>query len=180
MRKKSKTKNRLRREPKPGEWLEPEEFAEVIRLTPLISIDLIARSPEGKVLVGRRRHEPAKDKFFVPGGRIGKNETLAMAFARVARDELGVKLRIDQAHFRGVYEHFYRTNRLERKGFGTHYVVLAYEVTVAVNAAGLPADQHGEYAWMTPAELVASPEVHENTKAYFTCTCRHSRRGPGR
>ena len=64
-------------------------------------------------------------------------------------------------------EHFYPTNNLERAGFGTHYVVLAYELTSPVQDALLPKEQHGEYAWLTEAELLNRPKVHENTKAYF-------------
>ena len=74
---------------------------------------------------------------------------------------------IEEARFLGVYEHFYPTNYLGRTGFGTHYVVLAYELTSPVDEALLPKDQHGEYAWRTEAELLNSSEVQENTKAYF-------------
>jgi len=154
-------------EPKPGEWMKPEEFENVIRLTPLVAIDLVVRSPEGRVLVGRRTHEPAKDVFFVPGGRITKNETLAAAFRRISREELAIELTLDNARFLSVNEHIYPTNRFRKKGFGTHYITLAYEVVLSLETAQLPKDQHGEYAWMSPAELVQSPEVHENTKAYF-------------
>jgi colanic acid biosynthesis protein WcaH len=28
-------------------------------------------------------------------------------------------------------------------------------------------EQHSDYVWMTPPELLACHEVHENTKAYF-------------
>ena len=41
-------------EPKPGEWMEAEEFESVVRLTPLVAIDLIVQAPDGKVLVGSR------------------------------------------------------------------------------------------------------------------------------
>ena len=154
-------------EPKPGQWLEPEDFDSVIRLTPQVSIDMIVRSSDGRVLVGHRNHEPAKGYFFVPGGRITKNETLAAAFRRISLAELGAEKKIEEARFLGVYEHFYPTNRLERAGFGTHYVVLAYELRSPVEDALLPKDQHGEYAWQTEAELLTCPQVHENTKAYF-------------
>src|SRR5215470_19571971 len=107
-------------EPKPGEWMKPAEFESVVRLTPLVAIDLVIRSPEGRVLVGRRIHEPAKDVFFVPGGRITKNETLAAAFRRISREELGVELQLDGARFLSVNEHIYPTNRFHKKGFGTH------------------------------------------------------------
>ena len=154
-------------EPKPGQWLEPGDFDSVVRLTPLVAIDMIVRSPDGRVLLGRRNHEPAKGCFFVPGGRITKNETLAAAFRRISLAELGAEKKLEEARFLGVYEHFYPTNRLERAGFGTHYVTLAYELTSPVQDALLPKDQHGEYAWQTEAELLSCPHVHENTKAYF-------------
>ncbi len=139
----------------------------MIRLTPLISIDLIARLTDGRALVGRRIHEPAKGIFFVPGGRISKNETIAAAFQRIARDELGIQVRLEQARFLGAFEHFYSTNRFEQGHYGTHYVVLAYELHLAERPAHLPMEQHGEYAWLTPAEILAHEDVHENTKAYF-------------
>jgi len=157
----------MNHEPEAGARLAPGDFAEVIRLTPLVAIDMIVRAADGRVLLGRRKFEPAKGWFFVPGGRITKNETLAAAFSRIARAELGVELRLAQARFLGVYEHLYPTNHFEQAGFGTHYVVLAYELSSPVPPTGLPADQHGEYAWQTEAELLRSPEVHENTKAYF-------------
>jgi colanic acid biosynthesis protein WcaH len=32
----------------------------------------------------------------------------------------------------------------------------------------MPLSQHGGYRWLTAAELLADPDVHANTKAYFT------------
>ena len=37
-----------------------DEFAEIVRLAPLVSIDLIIRDKEQKVLVALRTNEPAK------------------------------------------------------------------------------------------------------------------------
>ena len=158
----------MKPEPKPGERLAPEDFNNAVRLTPLVAIDLIIRSPEGRVLVGRRRNEPAKGTFFTTGGRITKNETLANAFNRISLAELGVKRHIEEATFLGVFEHFYSTNNQEVPGFGTHYVVLAYEITAQENDLRLPQDQHGEFAWMPVADLLRNSNVHENVKAYFS------------
>jgi colanic acid biosynthesis protein WcaH len=154
-------------EPIPGQRLEPEDFDSMVRLTPLVAIDLVVRSPDGRVLVGRRKSEPAKGWYFTTGGRITKNETLAAAFRRISLAELGVQKRIEEARFLGLYEHFYATNHHERAGFGTHYVVLAHELTSPIQDLPLPMDQHGEFAWLTEAELLLHPEVHPNTKAYF-------------
>src|SRR5574340_1126592 len=113
-------------EPMPGQRLAAGDFDSVVRLTPLVALDPVVRSPEGRVLVGRRRNEPAKGFFFTTGGRITKNESLAAAFRRISLAELGVEKRIKEARFLGVYEHFYTTNNHQLAGFGTHYVVLAY------------------------------------------------------
>jgi colanic acid biosynthesis protein WcaH len=154
-------------EPKPGAWISPEDFATVVRLTPLVAIDLIIRDPDERVLVGRRNFEPAKGVFFVPGGRITKNETREAALRRLTREEIGVELGLDRAVLLGVYDHLYRTNRFEAAGYGTHYVTLGYELRVPVQPESLPTDQHHEYRWLSPQEILDSPEVHDNTKAYF-------------
>ncbi|HOX58898.1 MAG TPA: GDP-mannose mannosyl hydrolase [Candidatus Paceibacterota bacterium] len=158
----------MKSEPLPGQRLAPEDFDHIVRLTPLAAIDLIVRTPDQRILVGRRRNEPAKGSFFVLGGRITKNETLAAAFARISLAELGVEKRIEHARFLGVYEHIYATNNHELAGFGTHYLVLAYELICPDRDLLLPLDQHGEYVWLTVPELLRHPEVHANTKAYFT------------
>ena len=157
----------MKPEPKPGQWLAPGDFEDVVRLTPLVAIDLIVRSPNGRILVGRRTNEPAKGWLFTPGGRITKNETLSAAFRRISLAELGVARNVEDACFMGAYEHFYATNRQERSGFGTHYVVLAYALTSPVENLPLPRDQHGEYVWLRQDEVLNSAEVHENVKAYF-------------
>lgn len=154
-------------QPKPPQWLEPDDFERVIRLTPLISIDLIVRSPDRRVLLGRRTHEPARNTLFTVGGRIGKDETRAAAFERIVFDELGVRKQIKAGRFHGVYEHFYPANFFRKPGFGTHYIVLAYELPLAVPLEGLPRDQHRDFVWKTEAELLACPEVHDYVKNYF-------------
>ena len=148
-------------------WLAPDVFAQVVRHTPLVAIDLILRDPDGAVLLGRRIYEPAKGFWFVPGGRIGKNETLDEAFARILKTETGLEQPRSQASLLGVYEHFYDTNRLEEPGYGTHYVVLGHELVLPSRPQIRTDDQHGEIRWMTPQALLADANVHPNSKAYF-------------
>ena len=144
-----------------------EEFLEVVERTPLVSIDLIVRRADGRVLLGRRTNEPAKGCWFVPGGRIRKNERLADAFRRICEAELGKPLVISEAKFLGVFEHLYPTNFAEKPGIGTHYIVLAYELNVHDLPERLPADQHGEFDWLEVQRILETDGVHENTRAYF-------------
>jgi colanic acid biosynthesis protein WcaH len=147
--------------------LDAESYARVVRDTPLVSIDLILHDPDGHVLLGLRNNEPAKGSYFVPGGVIRKNEKLADAFDRILETETGLRLPISEARLMGVYEHHYPTNRFNDPAYGTHYVVLTHALKLAARPDVRRDDQHSVFAWMTPAEIVQSPVVHENTKAYF-------------
>ena len=147
--------------------LSAADFSTVIRATPLVSIDLILVRPDSSVLVGRRRNEPARDYWFVPGGRIRKDERLDDAFRRLLLAETGLAGERASARLLGAYEHLYDTNALGEAGFGTHYVVLGYQFEVPADAHIVADDQHGAFQWRQPADLLADPRVHDNTKAYF-------------
>lgn len=149
-------------------FLSPGQLIEAIRLTPLVSIDLIVRDPQGRVLAGLRSNRPAQNCWFVPGGRICKDERLAEAFQRITRAELGAAKDFSHARFLGVYEHLYEDNFAEVPGLSTHYVVLAYELRLDSLLLELPQEQHEEFRWFTVDELLSAPDVHENTKAYFS------------
>jgi colanic acid biosynthesis protein WcaH len=144
-----------------------DEFAHIVRLAPLVSIDLVIRDSERKVLVALRTNEPAKGVYFVPGGCIYKNETIEAAFTRILKDETGCSAIFSDAQFLGVFQHFYSTNRFGLSNTSTHYVVLAYEVIFDQRPTITLDRQHSFYQWMTEADLLASTDVHENTKAYF-------------
>ncbi len=45
-----------------------ETFSHIVEYTPLIAIDLIIKTSEDKVLLGRRVNAPTEDYWFVPGG----------------------------------------------------------------------------------------------------------------
>jgi colanic acid biosynthesis protein WcaH len=147
--------------------LSRHDFSQIVRLTPFVSIDLILRDPDGGTLLGLRNNEPAKGFYFVPGGIIRKNERMADAFARILKTETGLEIPLSDARFFGAYEHFYETNRLNEPGFGTHYVVLTYELLLPSHPVIQKDDQHSDIVWWTPLEITGSPQVHDNTKAYF-------------
>lgn len=147
--------------------LDRETFLRVVELTPLVSIDLIVFNEKGEVLLGFRRNRPAQDCWFVPGGKIMKDERIPAAIRRVSLAELGLELEPAGAKFKGVYEHLYPDNFAGVEGIGTHYVVLAHEFWLPTGARINGDAQHAELRWWSIAELLSSPAVHENTKAYF-------------
>jgi GDP-mannose mannosyl hydrolase len=147
--------------------LPEQEFSRVIRHTPLVCIDLVIRDSTHNVLVGLRRNEPAKGYYFVPGGRIRKNETLEAAFSRIVIAETGLDISFGEARLLGVFEHIYSTNRFGDAGYGTHCVALAYQIALTERPVIKLDDQHDSSKWLDEEELKAAADVHPYAKAYF-------------
>ena len=147
--------------------MQASEFIHILDKTPLVSIDLIVRNLQQQILLGLRNNRPAQNTWFVPGGRILKDETLDAAFARIAHKELGLALDRKYAAFMGVYEHFYRDNFAGVEGVTTHYVVLAHAITLDASQEIRADDQHARLEWMCEEEILANDQVHQNTRAYF-------------
>jgi colanic acid biosynthesis protein WcaH len=147
--------------------LSDEMFAHLIRIAPLVAIDVVVRNSEDKVLLVLRRHEPAKNYYFVPGGRILKNETLRSAFRRILKEEIGYESELEVARLIGAFDHIYPNNRFEQSGYGTHYVVVAYELLFN-EAVKITLDaSHSDYRWVGEEMLEKMPNVHPFVKAYF-------------
>ncbi len=145
-----------------------ELFASIVKNTPLISIDLIIYNSDEEVLLGYRNNLPARNTWFVPGGRIRKDEKFEEAFNRITLEELGTKISIEKAEFKGVYEHHYPgENFAGLAGFGTHYIVLAFALKMNQSAMNMPNSQHREYRWLKPDEILFADDVHQNVKNYF-------------
>lgn len=138
----------------------------MVENTPLVALDLVVRNAHGEVLLGQRLNRPAQGFWFVPGGRVRKDERLPEAFARLTSEELGVELPMTVARFLGPYEHHYADN-FSGNDFTTHYVVLAYELTFDLALSALPVQQHDAYRWWPQAELLSSADVHVHTQWYF-------------
>jgi colanic acid biosynthesis protein WcaH len=147
--------------------LNHDELIQVVKNAPLVSIDLIVKNSSNEFLVGLRKNEPAKDYWFVPGGRILKNERIPQALERIAKEELGIKIAYEQAEFLGVFEHFYTSNFAQKEGFTTHYVALAHRIDLNEKPLRLPKTQHQEYKWLNIESIRREEKVHPYTKDYF-------------
>lgn len=150
-------------------YLPKEIFQTVISSTPLISIDLVIRNKQGQYLLGYRTNKPAQGYWFVPGGRILKDEPKDKAFSRLVLNEIGIELDIESANFQGVFEHFY-DDYVFGDDVSTHYVVLAYQIDVDINLSDLPSEQHSQYKWFSSEELLSSEGVHKHSKWYLDKT----------
>ena len=143
------------------------EFIDIINATPLVSVDLIIYNPEQEILLGKRLNQPAKGFWFVPGGRIKKNEIIDSAIARVSYAELNMTLTKQDSQLLGAYDHIYTDNYFNKDGINTHYIALGYAFVLNETPEIQTDEQHSEIAWFSVEQLLAHPDVHPNTKAYF-------------
>lgn len=140
-------------------WVSEEDWETIVSNVPIVSVDLVVLSPEGVVL-GRRENKPAKDQWFVPGGRVHKGEQLDEAAYRIAQEELGVEVEVREQL--GVYEHMYETSEVSDVG-GKHYVPVGY--VVSTEAISFSTDtQHADLRTFSRDDL---PNLHEYVEAYL-------------
>lgn len=147
--------------------LDKETFLKVIDSTPLVAIDFIIENDDKKILLGKRLNKPAQAYWFVPGGRIRKNETIQTAFNRILKTELGLEWDFNKAKLHGAYDHIYEDNFASEKDINTHYVVIAYKLNLNGDQLLHFDEQHSELRWMSETELMEDKQVHANTKNYL-------------
>ena len=148
---------------------EREHLVELVRGLPLVSVDLVLVRGGTEILLGLRTNRPAQGSWFVPGGRILKDEPRADALKRVAARELGIAdIAALKPQLLGVFEHFYPDCFAGDIGVSTHYVVIAHRIDVPLGFEVPGCDnQHAELRWWPIAEAAASADVHRYTRDYL-------------
>ncbi|OUL43796.1 hypothetical protein B0W81_01910, partial [Prochlorococcus sp. HOT_208_60] len=133
-------------------FIPEKDFADLVAKTPLIALDLCIIKNKC-MLLGKRLNSPAKNTFFVPGGRILKREKIDVAIKRILQEELNLKFKNNHfsISFIDVFEHFYDDNFQGNKNYDTHYVTLAYLIKdkdlIKENINPIKNQQHKEYIW---------------------------------
>lgn len=135
-----------------------DDWRTVVRNVPIVSVDLVVRHDHGVVL-GRRENRPAKGEWFVPGGRVRKNETLAEAVHRIAEEELGVDVDIESRL--GAYEHRYDESEFADVS-SKHYLANGFVVRPRSDEFA-PDDQHAALRVFEPP----FPALHPYVEAYL-------------
>ncbi|MFW5444402.1 MAG: GDP-mannose mannosyl hydrolase [Methylococcaceae bacterium] len=147
--------------------LTDQDFKQLIQHAPLFAIDLVVMNQKQQVLLGQRLNAPAKDYWFVPGGRVHKNETLENAFLRISQTELGVKIERTQSQLIGLYDHIY-SDSFFSNNIGTHYINATHLLHLDKNQLNLPlGEQHQTYRWLSIKEMVNEKKVHPYSKIFL-------------
>lgn len=146
--------------------LSQQDFEQLVKNAPLFAIDLVVVNPHNQILIGKRVNEPAKDAWFVPGGRVFKNEPLDEAFERISKAEIGLSLPYVQATLIGLFDHFY-DNSAFGDDISTHYINATHLVRIENEKLVLPKEQHHAYRWIGLDEVEKDITVHEYSKVFM-------------
>ena len=139
-------------------YIEEETWGEIVQSMPIPSVDLLVQCPEG-ILLGKRVNQPAKDEWFIPGGRIQKGEPRREAVHRIADEELGLKVSIEQSL--GAFDHFYEKSDVSESG-GKHYIAHAY----LVSTKDCTANEDEQHSKIRVFESLPH-QLHPHVKAYL-------------
>jgi colanic acid biosynthesis protein WcaH len=109
-------------------WVSDEEYKRINEVIPIVSINLLVNF-ENKVLLVYRNNEPAKGEWWIPGGRIIKNETFQETISRLTTN-FGIEqesiIEIKQLH---AHE-FIRTEKNENENENYHHVSIVFLLKV--------------------------------------------------
>lgn len=147
--------------------LSDDLFESIIKHCPLISIDFVIKDNNMRVLLGKRKNEPAKGYWFTPGGRIFKDESITDACIRILRDELNIHTTDPNYSIFNITEHFY-SNNFYNNDFSTHYINISMTLhDFDINSIVDMTAQHTDIIWLTIPELIRHKNVHFNAKKQF-------------
>jgi len=107
--------------------------------TPALTVDCVVFDPTGRVLLIRRRHEPFKGGYALPGGFVDIGETVEDACRRELHEETGISAR--DLRLVGVYSDPSRDPR-------GHTVSVAFLAQLAAPAEAAAGDDAAAAEWV--------------------------------
>lgn len=87
-----------------------KEFKRLLKITPMICVDVVIVNGKGEFLLEKRTYPPHTGSWHLPGGFVGYKERLADAAKRKARQETGLKVKVLK------YVGYYDDPRLDPRG----------------------------------------------------------------
>ena len=126
---------------------------------PLVGVGALIHDGEGRVLLIKRKFEPNKGRWSLPGGLLEMGETLLEAGKREVREEVGVEIEVEELF--QVSEEIIRDTEGETR---FHFVLVDFLASLEPEGATISLNEESEsFMWSKP-EDIKSLDVSENTK----------------
>lgn len=132
-----------------SEFIRPELYDLILKSLSIPCVDILISNFNGEILLVKRKNEPAKNKWWVPGGRVHFGEKRMDAAKRKLRQECGINCNIFTKI--GDFEFVFRIDNLIY-----HDIATLYGVTVSYNNVLLD-DQSFDYSWKSASDWLNEP-----------------------
>jgi len=119
--------------------IEKNLYNKIREVIPTFCVDLVVTNQHNKFLLIKRTESPAKGQWWLPGGRVYKNETLREAAIRKGKEELGIE--IDLKDFVSVEETIFEDDNV-------HTINAVFHATYYGEILQLD-KTHSKYSWET-------------------------------
>ena len=109
--------------------LSDELYTKFHESMPIFCVDIVLKNSEGGFLLVKRSNEPANGQWWLPGGRLLRNETIDEAAVRKIKEEVGLDIKL----FKGMnkcYELIFNDSPFSH-GRGTHNVTTCVSAEVS-------------------------------------------------
>ena len=125
-----------------ADFLPDALYKEVVKWLPIVSVEALI-SIDDALLFLKRNNEPAKGKWWFPGGRIRKGESLEEALKREIKEETGLEL--SEHELINVYSRVFP----QRHDITVAYLCKCKQGRIVLNS------EHSEYRFFkkNPADL---------------------------
>ena len=112
---------------------------------PVVCVDAIIINELGEYLLVKRKNDPLRNKFWMVGGRLYKNELTVDGIKRKIKEEVGLRVKVTK--FLGHFEEFFDKTAQNIDG-NFHSISFVYLVFVASNSKIKLDNQSSEYKWV--------------------------------
>ena len=109
-----------------------EAFEQMLEYFVVPTFDLVIDVPDRGILLVRRKIAPYAGKWALPGLRMYKNEGIDDTLARIAEQEAGIEVDLDNKKLIGQYVGRFKTEHA-RQDLSTGYAVAALSSDVTLN-----------------------------------------------
>jgi len=134
-----------------------EEYKKIMELMPIFCVDIVL-AHKGKVLLVKRKNEPAKEEFWFIGGRVFKNEKMKDAAIRKVKEEVGLDAEIVRQV--GAYEFMSDKAVFPDIKTGIHSPVVLFLIKLLNDQEVKLDDASSEFKWINKIE----PNLHPYVK----------------
>ncbi len=119
------------------------QYCSILDVMPISCVDVIIQHESKILLIHRKKSEDMGDLWWIPGGRIHKNETFENAVKRKAVTETGLQVHVLKKC--NSYEGFYESKKCDS---GTHFITTVY-ITKPVKLTEIKIDHTADdYKWI--------------------------------